>query len=64
MDHPTDPEARREQALKQARRIVGMAQATMALEGQAVSEVVFERAVQLSAERLLAGPDEMLWGEP
>lgn len=56
------PEAMRErEARRKAEIVTRMAQATSALEGQAVNDEVFERLVQRAAAQLLSGSRRRLW---
>lgn len=54
---------RRDQANRKAGRLVGMVQATSALESQALEESVRRRLVKASANRLLSGSNRRLWSE-
>lgn len=57
-----DPQAMRaQQARQKAESVTRMAQATNALEGQAVNDVVFEQLVQHAAVQLLNGSRRRLW---
>jgi transcriptional regulator with XRE-family HTH domain len=48
-------------AQQRARALVGMVQATMALEGQAVSPEEVERMVRATVHELMAGSGRRLW---
>lgn len=52
---------RTEQAIKKARRLVGLAQGTMALEAQAVDEATRKHVERTMVHRLLVGPRAKLW---
>ena len=52
---------RTEQAIKKARRLIGLAQGTMALEAQAADEATRKRVERTMARRLLVGPRTRLW---
>ena len=54
---------RKAQALAKARRLVGMGQATMALESQAVAADVLEQMTERTLCELLAGSSRRLWDE-
>jgi transcriptional regulator with XRE-family HTH domain len=57
-----DPQTLRQQeARRKAEAITRMAQATSALEGQAVSDTVFEQLVQRATAQLLSGSRRRLW---
>jgi transcriptional regulator with XRE-family HTH domain len=56
-------EVRRQQAMQKARKLVGMVQATSALEGQAVGATVVNKMVAKTATELLAAGKRSLWGE-
>jgi Na+/serine symporter len=53
----------RDQAEKQAKRVVGMVQGTMGLEAQGVDEEGVATLVEHSQKRLLEGPRKKLWWE-
>jgi hypothetical protein len=54
---------RKAQALAKATRLVGMGQATMALEAQAVEASVLKQMIERTVCELLAGSPRRLWGE-
>jgi transcriptional regulator with XRE-family HTH domain len=54
---------RRRRAEEKARRLVGMVQATSALEGQAVNSAAVEEMVQRTARELLDANCQTLWSE-
>jgi predicted transcriptional regulator len=54
-------ELRAEQAMKKAKRLVGMVQGTSALEGQAVGEGAYQAMVDRTYHELLAGSNHRLW---
>ncbi|MBX3414460.1 MAG: helix-turn-helix domain-containing protein [Pirellulales bacterium] len=54
-------EMREQQALSKARRLVGLAQGTSALEAQAVDQATFDGMVQQTMHELLAGSPRRLW---
>jgi hypothetical protein len=51
------------QAREKARKLIGVVQATSALESQAVADDVFESLVDETTCRLVAGPKLRLWSE-
>ena len=55
-------EFRKKQATEKAQRLMGMLQATMGLEAQAISGSKLDQMVQETACELLAGPPSRLWG--
>jgi transcriptional regulator with XRE-family HTH domain len=57
---PAD-EFREQQAAKRARQLVGLVQATSALEGQALDPCAVERMVRQTVHDLLAGSPRKLW---
>jgi transcriptional regulator with XRE-family HTH domain len=57
---PAD-EFREQQAAKRARQLVGLVQATSALEGQALDPGAVERMVRQTVHDLLAGSPRKLW---
>jgi transcriptional regulator with XRE-family HTH domain len=59
----TAHDMRKSQALAKARRLVGMGQATMALESQAVAPDVLEQMTERTVNELLAGSSHRLWDE-
>lgn len=54
-------ELRERQALAKARRLVGLAQGTSALEAQGVDQATFDEMVQQTVHELLAGSPRRLW---
>jgi transcriptional regulator with XRE-family HTH domain len=56
-------QVRREQAMEKARKLVGMVQATSALEGQAVATEAANKMIAKTAKELLAASERTLWGE-
>lgn len=54
---------RKAQAHAKARRLVGMGQATMALESQAVAADVLDQMTERTVHELLAGSSHRLWDE-
>lgn len=52
---------REREARRKAEAVTRMAQATSALEGQAVGDAVFEQLVQRAAAQLLSGSRRRLW---
>jgi transcriptional regulator with XRE-family HTH domain len=54
---------RERQAAKRARELVGLVQATSALEGQALDADSVERMVRQTIHELLAGSPRKLWAE-
>jgi transcriptional regulator with XRE-family HTH domain len=56
-------EFRREQALKKAKRIVGLVQGTMGLESQAVEQGTLNDMLEQTVSELLAGPPRRLWDD-
>lgn len=52
-----------EQALKKAERLVGMVQATSALESQGLSRRQIGQMIEKTVEELLAGSRRRLWAE-
>jgi transcriptional regulator with XRE-family HTH domain len=60
-----DPSAElcRQRAMEKARKLVGMVQATSALEGQAVGAGVLKTMVAKTASELLAAGRQSLWGD-
>jgi len=54
-------ELRREQAERQARKLVALVQGTCGLEGQAVDEKAVESTVEQTTHDLLAGSKRKLW---
>ena len=59
---PAD-ELRERQAAKRARELVGLVQATSALEGQALDGDAVERMVRQTVHELLAGSPRKLWAD-
>ena len=60
----TEEDARefiKQQARWQAKRLVGMVQGTMGLEGQGVDAAYAEKLVEETTVRLLSGPKKRLW---
>ena len=56
-------EFREEQAQQKARKLVGMVQATSALESQAVGGTKIQGMVQQTTHELLAGSSRRLWSD-
>jgi transcriptional regulator with XRE-family HTH domain len=59
---PAD-ELRERQAAKRARELVGLVQATSALEGQALDTAAVERMIRQTIHELLAGSPRKLWSD-
>jgi transcriptional regulator with XRE-family HTH domain len=56
-------EFREQQAVKKARRLVGLVQGTSGLEAQAVDPATVERMVRRTTHELLSGSKRRLWSD-
>jgi hypothetical protein len=60
---PSVQQFREQQAMKKAKRIVAMSQATSALEAQGATGAILGDFVSDTTHRLLAGSSRTLWSE-